>query len=397
MIINLFSKQNELKEINFQQEEKVNNIKNQNIDIVKIQKYIIDNYIEYIKQENYDAIREKIKEYIYNRKSNISIEEESDIENKTINKMFGYHILQKYIDNVEVSDIRVVKYDLIYIKQKGKWEKVNDKFENEEEFNEYIRYCVLKNDSNINFETPLVTVSDKKYKLRIEAGIEPVNTMSASLVIRIHRHDLDLTLEKLFLQDEMLNAQTYKLLLDIISQEKSIVICGKGGSGKTSLLRAIIEKIPNEKAITTNEETSELYIKDKNIIQRQVLNSRQDSKKITLETLTKHCLVMTNDIIVIGELKGQESAYFFDSISTGHQGLATLHSQNTELCIDRLVTLIKRNISFQNYKEEFIKKMLADSLDIIIFMKDYKVKEIASIIFDKDTNQVKFKYLYKED
>ncbi|MNP64512.1 hypothetical protein D3C76_1600150 [compost metagenome] len=64
-------------------------------------------------------------------------------------------------------------------------------------------------------------------------------------------------------------------------------------------MRAIIDRLPEEKSITTNEETIELYIEGKNIIQREIIEGREDNKKITLERLAKNSLVMSNDVIVM--------------------------------------------------------------------------------------------------
>jgi len=271
------------------------------INIKDLQKYLIDNYLENLKNEDRNILTNIIEKYLYNKYSLNDIEKIQKVIDSIFNKMFGYDILQTYIDNEDISDVRVVKYNDIYIKSRGKWKKTNSTFESEIEFYDYVRYCVLKNNNNINFDVPIIIVSDKKYNLRIEAGLPPVNAFSPSLVIRIHRNDTNVNLEKLYLINEMLNSDIYKLLNHFVINEKNIVICGKGGSGKTTLLRALINKIPDNKAMTTNEETMELFIEGKNVIQREISENREESKKITLDKLMKHSLVMSNDVIIIGD------------------------------------------------------------------------------------------------
>lgn len=364
------------------------------LNIESLQKYVINNYIDYLKNDLKDALTQKLEEYICTKYLITSKEEVKGIIQKLISKMFGYDILQKYIDDINVSDIRVVKWNFIYIKKKGIWEKTKDKFENNEDFENYIRYIILKNNSNINFENPIVVVSDKKYNLRIEAGIAPVNTYSSSLVIRIHRINQEISLESLFLNDEMLDGKSYKIINDIIKNGKNVILSGKGGSGKTTLLREMIKKIPEEKSITISEETSELCISDRNIIQREILENREDNKKITLEKLLKHCLVMSNDVLVVGELKGSETAVFLDAISTGHIGMGTVHSDCAENTIDRLVTLVKRDVKCSQYKEEFIEQILASSIDYLIYMENYKVSQIAKVSFNKENQKLKLDIVY---
>ncbi|MEG2348705.1 MAG: ATPase, T2SS/T4P/T4SS family [Clostridia bacterium] len=355
------------------------------VDTVK--KYIVDNYMEYIQIKNRVLLENKIKDYIYKNSDMESLKIE-ELTKATINEIFGYAILQKYIDDVKITDIRAVSFNNIYIKKSGKWIKADESFKDDNDFVEYIRYTILKNNAMINFETPLVITSDKKFNLRIEAGISPVNTLSSSLVIRIHRNNLDISLEKLCFEDNMFETKQYLDLLNMIKEQKNIIIAGKGGSGKTTLLRAMIDKIPNESAITVNEETTELYIKNKNIIQREIIENREQGKKISLENLMKHSLVMSNDYIIIGELKGAEASLFFDSISTGHIGMTTVHSNGVYNTIDRLTTLVKRDQKSVAYKESFVSGMLASSIDYIIFLKDYKIRQIAKVIYDRKNEKV---------
>jgi len=164
----------------------------------------------------------------------------------------------------------------------------------------------------------------------------------------------------------------------------NIIIAGKGGSGKTTLLRACLEEIPEHYAITSNEETAELYSKHENIIQREIVKNRSKSN-ILLEDLTRHSLVMSNDVIVIGELKGAEAMNFFDGVSTGHIGYATVHAESANLVLDRLVTLMKKDISAHQYSDIYLKEILAQSVDLIVYMKNFKIYQICEVGFSYKT------------
>lgn len=363
--------------------------------ISEIISYLINNYSEYLSDVdvNKQIVENIVKEKVYSDYANMNTD--STI-NDILNRLFGYHILQKYIDNKEVSDIRVTKYDNIVIKKNGVWEKTNESFQNEEDFLNFVRYCVLKNHGKITTETPIVVVSDRKNNLRIEAGIEPVNVISPNLVIRIHRPENLQTMEELCVTDiEMFNLEIYKFLLDAIKAGGNIIISGKGGSGKTTLMRNLINRIPENLSITTNEETAELYSTHPNIIQREILKNRSDDKNITLAKLTAHSLVMSNDVVVIGELKGEEAMVFFDAVATGHRGYATVHSDSSINTIDRLVTLMKRDSKAQSYTDKYLRKLLSMSVDLVIFMKNFKIHEIAEVLYNKETDDVDYNLLFE--
>lgn len=357
--------------------------------------FLINNYSEYLSDVdvNRKFVENLVKEKVYTDYADMNTD--STI-NDILNRLFGYHILQKYIDDQDVSDIRVTRFDNIIIKKKGVWKITGDTFYNEEEFLNFVRYCVLKNNGKITTETPIVIVSDRKNNLRIEAGIEPVNISSPNLVIRIHRPENIKTMEELFTTDiEMFNLEIYKFLINAIKAGGNIIISGKGGSGKTTLMRNLINKIPEDLSITSNEETAELYSSHPNIIQREILKNRNDDKNITLAQLTAHSLVMSNDVVVIGELKGEEAMVFFDAVSTGHRGYATVHSDSSLNTIDRLVTLMKRDSKAQSYTDKYLRKLLSMSVDLVIFMKNFKIHEISEVMYNKETDDVEYNTLFK--
>ena len=369
--------------------------KSNNQIIKELTTLLIKEQQELIETEQKEKMEEKITNQLYNlyhlnNSSRITL-----LKKEIMDRLYGYGILQKYIDNELVSDIRVVSYNNIYIKEKGEWKKIEETFDSKDDLEEYVRFCALKNSSNINFETPIVVFSDRKNSLRIEAGIEPANVTGPSLVIRIHRKKTGASLERLYLEYNLLDKESYKIIKTRIGNMENIVLCGKGGSGKTTLLKALIARIPEEVAITTNEETAELYLEGRNVIQRECILNRTENKNVDLEQLSRHSLVMSNDVIIIGELKGAEANSFFDSISTGHTGLATVHSDSVINTIDRLITLIKKDPKAQYYTETFLRRFLASSIDYIIFMKNFKVNEIAKIKLNENTCQIEYENLYK--
>lgn len=368
---------------------------NKDTAISEIISYLILNYSDYLSEININkvAVENIVREKVYKEYSNMNTE--STI-NSILDRLFGYHILQKFIDDENITDIRVTKFDNIFIKEKGIWKKTKESFSNENDFLNFVRYCILKNGGKITNEMPIVTVSDRKNNLRIEAGIEPVNVSSPNLVIRIHRPNGINKLEDL--ADEkinMINNDILNFLSKAMIAGCNIVISGKGGSGKTTLMRNLINKIPDNLSITSNEETAELYSTHPNIIQREILKNRTEDKNVTLAMLTSHSLVMSNDVIVIGELKGEEAMVFFDAISTGHRGYATVHADSSLNTIDRLVTLMKRDIKAQTYTDKYLRKLLAMSLDIVIYMNNFKIQEIVEVGYDDETDDIKYSSLYE--
>jgi len=384
--------------LNVKKDEDTYNISTEtDTDVVigEIISYLIAKYSEYLSDININKkiVENLVREKVYKEYSNMNTE--STIE-AILNRLFGYHILQKFIDDKEVTDIRVTRFDNVFIKRRGEWLKTTSKFSNETDYTNFVRYCVLKNGGKITNETPIVTCSDKSNNLRIEAGIEPVNVTAPSLVIRIHRPNgisniEDLSSERINMIDDNIKIFLKKAMI----AGCNIVISGKGGSGKTTLMRNLINIIPNNLSITSCEETAELFSTHPNIIQREIINNREKDKNITLADLTSHALVMSNDCIIVGELKGEEAMSFFDAISTGHRGYATVHSDSSKSTADRLVTLMKRDYKAQMYTDKYLKKLLGSSLDIVIYMNNFKVQEITEVLIDKENDEILYNPLFE--
>lgn len=294
----------------FEDKSADNTFVNKEETIREIYMDIVINNSDLIRLNKEEKIKEKINNDLIEKYNIIDKSLISKYIKKILNKMFGYDFLQKYIEDKSVTDIRVVEYNRIYIKKFGKWIKIEDKFKSNKEFTDFIMCTVIKNGGKINYDSPIAIVVDKKFNLRIEAGITPVNSQSPSLVIRIHRNSKNINLSTLCNKYKMFNKDILDKILEYVNTEKNIVISGKGGSGKTTLLRAIINEINDTKAISTNEESTELYIKNKNIIQREIIDNKKNNN-ITLESLTKESLITSNDIIVVGELKRWRSYCFF--------------------------------------------------------------------------------------
>lgn len=363
--------------------------------ISEIISFLISSYSDYLSDININkaTVENIVREKVYKEYANMNTE--STI-NSILDRLFGYHILQKYIDNEKITDIRVTRFDNIFVKELGIWKKANDSFSNENDYLNFVRYCILKNGGKITSEMPIVTVSDRKNNLRIEAGIEPVNVSAPNLVIRIHRPNGIDTLEKLAdSKIEMINKDICEFLTKAIIAGCNIVISGKGGSGKTTLMRTLVNKIPQNLSITSNEETAELYSTHPNIIQREILKNRSEDKNVTLAMLTAHSLVMSNDVIIIGELKGEEAMVFFDAISTGHRGYATVHADSSLNTVDRLVTLMKRDAKAQMYTDKYLRKLLSMSLDLIVYMNNFKVQEIVEVGFNEETDDIEYNPLFE--
>ena len=107
---------NPLKHDNEESFIKTNYTTDKDIVIGEIIAYLIANYSEYLSDIsiNKQMVENIVREKVYKEYSNMNTE--STIS-AILNRLFGYHILQKYVEDEEISDIRITRFDNIHVKR----------------------------------------------------------------------------------------------------------------------------------------------------------------------------------------------------------------------------------------------------------------------------------------
>jgi pilus assembly protein CpaF len=56
---------------------------------------------------------------------------------------------------------------------------------------------------------------------------------------------------------------------------------------------------------------------------------------------------------------------------------------------------MKRDAKAQSYTDKYLRKLLSMSVDLVIFMKNFKVHEIAEVIYDARKDDIKYNPLFE--
>ncbi len=114
-----------------------------------------------------------------------------------------------------------------------------------------------------------------------------------------------------------------------------ILVTGPTGSGKTTTLYSSLKSLASpEKNITTVEDPIEMVCEEYNQI------AVQPAIDITFSSILRNILRQDPDIIMIGEIRDQETAKnAIQAALTGHLVLSTLHTNDAASAFTRLVDL----------------------------------------------------------
>lgn len=360
-------------------------------------------------QADYDKIIDKIiEEFIINRASFVNLVERGIKLRKELNNeilmflnmkeiylkdsemaelfkrfetyVWGYGVLQELIDDPDISDIKTIDYDNIRIKVKGRRKKSHIKFSSRENFKKYINYIATKNNSMLSEINAIQkftdTKSSKEFILRINISSEFINSneLPCLIIRKIPKNKYDL--DKL-MGLGMFNADIKNYLGEAIKGGLTMFFTGKGASGKTTLMNALIDEIPKDAAGLAIQEAEELFTnKHPDIIFQKVKYAKGEGKiQYTLRDLSINGLLSDIDYFIIGEIKGGEAYDMANAIYTGHVGMASVHGNSAEEAVNKLVHYMKY---VSDMKKGELLEMLSN-IDVLVFMKDFKVMQISEV------------------
>lgn len=287
--------------------------------------------------------------------------------------MFNYSIVQKYIEMPDCNNILINSYNNIWVWIKDKRIRTDLSFGSEKYLMTFIYAIRAKLGGTLNQNKSLNYFNDHNYRLRIAIGIKPLATASPTVTIR-KQPDKNLLMSDL-VNLSMLTQKEADYLIRSVNQKKNIVFCGKGGSGKTMLMRATIEEIYEDQRILIMEENTELRVNHPGALPYEVRRDR--GQYYGIGEFADFGLLNSIDYYVFGEIRSEEALAFFDGAFSGNATLTTTHSVSKEDAIDKLMINMER--SGTRIPTHVLKEILFKSIDIIVHLHEFKVASIGEI------------------
>lgn len=127
----------------------------------------------------------------------------------------------------------------------------------------------------------------------------------------------------------------------LVSSRAAFLVSGGTGSGKTSVLGALLGLVPGSERIVVVEDTCELDPEHPHVVS---LESRAPNVEgrggVPMDVLVRQALRMRPDRLVVGEVRGAEVVDMLAALNTGHEGgCGTVHANSAEAVPERLAAL----------------------------------------------------------
>ncbi|MBZ2207142.1 P-type DNA transfer ATPase VirB11 [Massilia soli] len=178
----------------------------------------------------------------------------------------------------------------------------------------------------------------------------------------------------------------YRDFIDLAVQSRqNIIVSGATGSGKTTFARAIVARIPAHERLLSIENVDELKLRatHDNSVALFYSGDGQGLSEATPQSLMQSSLRQKPDRVFLAELiSGNEAYYFMDTVSSGHPGsITTMHAESPRLCIERLISLIRRSDDGRTMSTADIRAMVHLCIDIVIQFKVVQGRRVVTEIY----------------
>lgn len=250
----------------------------------------------------------------------------------------GFGPLHPLMEDDEVTDVLVNGTDEVWIERAGRLLPTSVRFADEAELRSFVERMLAPTGARADSSHPVADarLSDGS---RIHVVLPPV--ASGLPLVSIRKFPpVPLSLEDLAARGMLAFGEVGRLRTAVRSRQ-TIAIGGGTGTGKTTLLNALLGEIGSEERVVVLEETAELRPRCPHFVALLTRDSNlEGSGAVGLTSLVRAALRMRPDRIVIGEVRGGEVLAALAAMSVGHAGsMVTVHARSASEMAGRLVTL----------------------------------------------------------
>lgn len=191
-----------------------------------------------------------------------------------------------------------------------------------------------------------------------------------------------------FTSDELIDSgtlpkQVRDAVVCFIGERKNGLISGGTGSGKTTLMKALLDHIPLQERLIVIEQPAELKIAHPNAVRWEAVEAIPGQVAVTASQLVAAALRHRPDRIIMGEIRDESGYDLLQAMNTGHGGtLSTIHAKSAWDALNRLSDLALS--ARPNLNHSFIRSETAEAIDFVLYCeRDHagrrRVRELITV------------------
>ena len=331
-----------------------------------------------------DKLKEIISEVIGIDSStgSLPLEQKRALALSVFNSLRRLDVIEPLMEDPSITEIMVNGPDKVFYEKGGKLYKTDIRFKDAESLKTVISCFFANRNRPLNEANP---ISDLRLPdgSRANCVLPPVAPDGPIVTIRKFTgisHDIVTLIRQGFISEE-----AARFLCECVKNKKTVFLCGGTGSGKTTFLNVLSSFIPPDERVVTIEDSAELNLQGiDNLVRMEArLPGPDGSGEVNIGMMIRAALRMRPDRIIVGEVRGSESADMMHALNTGHRGsLSTGHANS---CLEMLERLTGMVMAGSSLPYDAIMTQLSMGIDIMIHITRDRtgrryVDEICSVL-----------------
>ncbi|MEM7340408.1 MAG: ATPase, T2SS/T4P/T4SS family [Actinomycetota bacterium] len=352
------------------------------------------------------AIDRAVEERLRNRSDTLSIDDEEAIFKRARADLFGLSGFEEYLFDPSVENVFVNGADRVFVNRSGasEPERVAPIVQTDHALIELVnRWSTRLGRTERRFD-----FANPRLDMRLPGGFRLHAIMAVTerptITIRCP-YSRKVTLQDL-IKLRTIDAPMASFLRAAVKGRLNIIVAGGTGTGKTTLLKSLLYEVPPSERIITLEDTLELGLsrfpqEHPNVVEMETRQENVEGEgEINLMDLTRECLRMSPDRVVIGEVRGAEALYMLKAMSQGNDGsMCTIHSESAVGVIDRVRGYVAEGVT--GLPPNIVDGFFRNAVDLIVHVtrRPDRRRVISTIVeVQRDSvDGVRFNHLFTSD
>ena len=275
--------------------------------------------------------------------------------------------IQALILNDAVTDLCINGSSAVFVECRGILSRVEGLAMGAEQLNAAIEQIARVLGKDITEQDPILDTRLPNGS-RVAAVYPPCSPGGATVTIRKFNHWY--TSDQLIAMGS-LPSVVRDILIAAILDRRNVLISGGTGSGKTTMLNALLAHIPPNDRLVVIEKPMELEIKNQNAVRWEAVDALPGRSAKTVAHLVAASLRHRPDRIIVGEVRDESAYDMLQAMNTGHSGsMTTTHADNALLALHRISDLALS--AHPNLDHGFVRSQTADAIHYVLQVSRYR-------------------------
>ncbi len=295
---------------------------------------------------------------------------EEEVSEAVFDRLWGLGRLQPYVDDPELANIHVNGYDNVWLVYRDGTKVRGDPVaSSDQELVEIIATAARrwgrseKRWDRVSWELHLQLPGGER--------LHAVMGLTGRPTVTIRRHDFSISrlhhLVDLGTVDDGLAA----FLRASVLAKLNLIVAGGTNTGKTTMLRCLLNEIPREERVVTVEDNLEIGLdRFRDLHPDQVCWERRGANiegqgEVSLADCVRATLRQNPDRVIVGEIRGVEVVDMLRAMSQGNDGsMSSIHADSSKGALVRLGMYTAE----AGLDEETSNKWIANAVDLIVHL-----------------------------